>query len=142
VSKPETTNPPLTLGAVLYGADPGPLVHETQWLEWLREIAAGDPRALRDLFETTQDVVFTFISRIVEDRQTAEALTVEVFHDVWRHAAQFDPASGSVLGWIMRYANFTAINHVRLRQYSQATRLTDPFGPTGAVAETFRTVEG
>ena len=114
MSSPEPTIRPPTLGSVLYAGDTGPLVHETQWIAWLREMAAGDPRALRDLFETTQDVVCTFISHIVGDRETAESLTVEVFYDVWRHAGAFDPALGSVLGWIMSYARFKAINHVRL----------------------------
>ncbi len=114
MSSHETTIRPSTLGSVLYARDTGPLVHETQWIAWLREIAAGDARALRDLFETTQDVVCTFISHIVGNREAAESLTVEVFYDVWRHAAAFDPAFGSVLGWIMSYARFKAIDHVRL----------------------------
>ena len=114
MSSPETTIGPSTLGSILYAGDTGPLVHETQWIAWLREIAAGDPRALRALFDTTHDVVCTFISHVVGNRETAESLTVEVFYDVWRHAAAFDPALGSVLGWIMSYARFKAVSHVHL----------------------------
>lgn len=139
---PETTIRPPTLGAVLYVGHTGPLVFETQWIAWLREIAAGDPRALRDLFETTQDVVCTFIFRIVDDRKTAESLTIEVFHEVWRHAAAFDPTRGSVLGWIMSYARFKAIHQVYLRQHETGRLITDAFGrAASAVAEAERTTE-
>ncbi len=147
LERPETTFRPPTLGAVLYVGHTGPLLLETQWTAWLREIAAGDPRALRDLFETTQDVVYTFISRIVDDRKTAESLTIEVFYDVWRHAATFDPTRGSVLGWIMSYARFKAIHHVHLRQheterFETGRLITDAFArAAGDVAETERTIE-
>jgi DNA-directed RNA polymerase specialized sigma24 family protein len=144
---PETTLRPPTLGAVLYVGHKGPLVLETQWRTWLRAIAARDPRALRDLFETAQDVVCTFISRIVDDRNTAESLTIEVFFDVWRYAATFDPTRGSVLGWIMSNARYKAMHHVELCHHDtqgSETRavITDAFAhAAGALAETERTTE-
>jgi hypothetical protein len=38
--------------------------------------------------------------RIIHNRETAEEVTLDVFHDVWRRAATYDPAGGSVVGWI------------------------------------------
>jgi RNA polymerase sigma-70 factor (ECF subfamily) len=99
----------------LYAHGTEATIPEAQWVAWLRTIAGGDARALRELFEATHQIVLTFVSRIVSDRQTAEQLTVEVFYDVWRLAARFDPAFGSVLSWIMRQAHSKAIQH--LRQY-------------------------
>jgi hypothetical protein len=45
--------------------------------------------------------VFTLIVRITNDRETAEELMLDVFHDVWRRASTYDPAGATVLGWIM-----------------------------------------
>ncbi len=118
MTNPETITRQSTLGDVLYAQDSGALIAEAQWVMWLRAIAAGDPRALRDLFETTYPVIFTFISHIVGDREAAERLTVEVFHDVWGQAATFDSAFGSVLGWIMRHAHSKAIHHLSQRNES------------------------
>src|SRR5688572_31819065 len=51
--------------------------------------------------------------RIVHQRETAEELTLDVFHDIWRRASGFDPANGTVLGWIMNQARSRAIDRLR-----------------------------
>ena len=54
--------------------------------------------------------------RIAQNRQTAEELTIDVFHDVWRRAPQYDAANGPVLGWILNQARSRAIDRVRHEQ--------------------------
>ena len=51
--------------------------------------------------------------RITANRETAEELTIDVFHDVWRRAARYDAANGTVLGWIMNQARSRAIDRLR-----------------------------
>jgi RNA polymerase sigma-70 factor (ECF subfamily) len=51
--------------------------------------------------------------RIIANRETAEEITIDVFHDVWRRAARYDAASGTVLGWIMMQARSRAIDRLR-----------------------------
>jgi RNA polymerase sigma-70 factor (ECF subfamily) len=51
--------------------------------------------------------------RISGNRATAEELTLDVFHDVWRRASGYDPKNGTVLGWIMNQARSRAIDRVR-----------------------------
>jgi RNA polymerase sigma-70 factor (ECF subfamily) len=51
--------------------------------------------------------------RITANRETAEELTVDVFHDVWRRASRYDAADGTVLGWIMNQARSRAIDRLR-----------------------------
>ena len=51
--------------------------------------------------------------RITADRETAEELTIDVFHDVWRRASRYDAANGTVLGWIMNQARSRAIDRLR-----------------------------
>jgi len=103
---------PATLGDVLY-AEAKARVPEQEWADLVRSIAAGDQLALHGLYERAHRVVFTLILRITANRQTAEELTVDVFHDVWRRAWRYDPANGSVLGWIMNQARSRAIDHLR-----------------------------
>jgi len=50
------------------------------------------------------------------NRETAEEVTLDVFHDVWRKAASYDPANGSVAGWIMNQARSRAIDRLRFDQ--------------------------
>src|SRR5258708_7685344 len=51
--------------------------------------------------------------RITANGETAEEVTIDVFHDVWRRAARYDAANGTVLGWIMNQARSRAIDRLR-----------------------------
>jgi RNA polymerase sigma-70 factor (ECF subfamily) len=107
---------PRVLGDVLY-ADPREAVaSETDWVGLVDAVAAGDQRALHTLFERTHRLVFTLSVRITNNRETADEVTLDVFHDVWRRAAQYDPRDGSVVGWIMNQARSRAIDRLRFEQ--------------------------
>jgi RNA polymerase sigma-70 factor, ECF subfamily len=101
-----------TLGDVLY-AGPKNVPPEGEWVGLVQAIAAGDQLALHALYERTHRVVFTLVMRITANRETAEELTLDVFHDVWRRAARYDAANGTVLGWIMNQARSRAIDRLR-----------------------------
>jgi RNA polymerase sigma-70 factor, ECF subfamily len=103
---------PRTLGDVLYAKSGAP-TPEQDWARLVQSIAAGDQASLHALYERTHRIVFTLVMRITANRETAEELTVDVFHDVWRRAATYDPANGSVLGWVMNQARSRAIDRVR-----------------------------
>jgi RNA polymerase sigma-70 factor (ECF subfamily) len=104
--------PPATLGDVLYASAKAPVL-EQDWAKLVQSIAAGDQHALHALYERAHRPVFTLIMRITANRETAEELTIDVFHDVWRRAARYDPANGTVLGWIMNQARSRAIDRLR-----------------------------
>jgi RNA polymerase sigma-70 factor (ECF subfamily) len=103
---------PATLGDVLYASGKSP-VPEQDWAKLVQGIAAGDQLALHALYERAHRMVFTLAMRITANRETAEELTVDVFHDVWRRAADYDAANGTVLGWIMNQARSRAIDRLR-----------------------------
>ena len=89
--------------------------------------------ALHSLYDQTSRIVFTLIARIVTDRRaTAEELTVEVFHDVWRRAATYDVAGGPVIGWIMNQARSRAIDRVRFEHRQKRVTPTDTPLPAAA----------
>ena len=106
--------PAQTLGDVLYGADFEQRIPETDWIAMLHAIAGGDTSAFGDLYMMTHGVVFTLIMRITGARDTAEDLTIEVFHEVWRTARSYHPSTGSVIGWLMNLARAHANAHPRM----------------------------
>src|SRR6186997_1924483 len=112
MAKDATSNRPATLGDVLYAKSKAPVL-EQEWATLVQSIAAGDQLALHALYERAHRPVFTLIMRITANRETAEELTVDVFHDVWRRATRYDAASGTVLGWIMNQARSRAIDRLR-----------------------------
>ena len=107
---------PGTLGDVLYTDKSKTPVSEKDWVGLVHCIAAGDQLALHALYDRTHRVVFTLIVRITTNRETAEELTLDVFYDVWRRAARYDAANGTVLGWIMNQARSRAIDRLRFEQ--------------------------
>src|SRR2546426_11147926 len=102
-----------TLGDVLYVNKTEFRVSEQDWVRLVQSMAAGDELALYSLYEKTYRIVFTLIVRITNNRETAEEVTLDVFHDVWRRASTYDPADGSVVGWIMNQARSRAIDRFR-----------------------------
>jgi RNA polymerase sigma-70 factor (ECF subfamily) len=101
---------------LLYADKAKTRIPEQEWVALIRAIAAGDQLALRALYERTHRLVYTLSLRITNSRETAEELTLDVFHDVWRRASHYDAAGGSVLGWIMNQARSRAIDKLRFEQ--------------------------
>ncbi len=123
-----------TLGDVLYADKAKTRISETEWVELVRSIAAGDQRALQALYERTHRIVYTLSVRITSNRETAEEVTLDVFHDVWRRASSYDPAGGSVVGWIMNQARSRAIDRLRFeRRKKRVDHQAD--SPLPAIAE-------
>jgi RNA polymerase sigma-70 factor, ECF subfamily len=115
---------PGTLGDLLFADPSRRRISEQEWVDIIQAIAARDEAALRALYERSHRIAFTLIMRITRNRQTAEELTIDVFHDVWRRAPQYDAENGSVLGWIMNQARSRAIDRLR---YEQRQKRVDPF---------------
>src|SRR5436305_4783291 len=101
-----------TLGDLLYATSKAP-VPEQGWVTLVQSIATGDQLALHALYERAHRIVFTLMMRITANREIAEELTIDVFHDIWRRAARYDAANGTVLGWIMNQARSRAIDRLR-----------------------------
>lgn len=134
---PEEEQPeaePPCLGDVLYARPAQRLVSEQEWVELVRWVARGDQVALHRLYERAHRLVFTLAVRITGSPENAEEVTLDVFHDLWRRASRYDPANGTVLGWIMNQARSRAIDRVRFDHRKK--RLDPGFEEFLAEAET------
>ena len=124
---------PATLGDVLYAKSKAP-VPEQDWATLVQSVAAGDQFALHALYEMAHRPVFTLVMRITANRETAEELTIDVFHDIWRRASRYDAANGTVLGWIMNQARSRAIDRLRFESRKKRSHAGDvqPMGELAA----------
>ena len=125
-----------SLGDVLYAGRTKPPVSEAEWVALVQSIATGNQAALHGLYERAHRPVFTLIVRITANRETAEELTLDVFHDIWRRADRYDAAGGTVLGWIMNQARSRALDRLRFdrRQKRVQPDAEDPL-PVTEVAD-------
>jgi RNA polymerase sigma-70 factor (ECF subfamily) len=115
---------PDTLGAVLY-ANGRTTVPEAEWVQLVHSIAAGDQLALHALYERAHRPVFTLALRITNNRNTAEELTVDVFHGIWRNASKYEPTAGTVLGWVLNQTRWRAIDRLRFESRQKRLQLED-----------------
>jgi RNA polymerase sigma-70 factor (ECF subfamily) len=132
--------PSRTLGDVLY-AKSKPAALERDWAALVQSIAAGDELALHALYEMAHRIVFTFIMRITANQETAEELTIDVFHDVWRHASRYDATNGTVLSWIMNQARSRALDRLRFDGRKKRSQGGDLQPPAEATADPLDVLE-
>jgi RNA polymerase sigma-70 factor (ECF subfamily) len=139
---PEERSPgsPATLGDLLY-AKPHISGLEQEWAKLVQSIAAGDQLALHELYEKSHRMVFTLVMRITANRETAEELTIDVFHDVWRSASRYEPANGTVLGWVMNQARSRAIDRLRFDRRKKRSDRSDAPLPAEDAADPHDTLE-
>jgi RNA polymerase sigma-70 factor (ECF subfamily) len=90
--------------ASAYGADLGDL---------LGEVARGDLAAFEAVYDRVAAQVFGVIISVVRDPCLSEEVAQEVFVEIWRTAARFDPSRGKAITWVTTIAHRRAIDRVR-----------------------------
>jgi RNA polymerase sigma-70 factor, ECF subfamily len=98
------------------------IAHDVSIIE---RIVARDERAIGELYDRHNRVLFGLILRILRDRSEAEEILQEAFVQVWTRARTYNVALGSPAGWLVRIARNRAIdrlraNAVRLRAVESA----------------------
>ena len=132
---PPREDAPRTLGDLLCQDSGRARTHESEWIGLLQAIAAGEQWALHEIYARMYRIVFTSIVRIVKTRETAEELTIDVFHDVWRRAAGYERTSGTVAGWIMNQARSRAIDRLRFERRKKRTACASDVALVGSTAD-------
>lgn len=94
----------------------------------LLRVADGDTAAFAQFYDATCARVFGMVLRVLRDPGYSEETTQEVYAQVWRSAATFDPAEGAALAWVMTLAHRRAVDRVRAE--AAASRREWAYGTT------------
>ena len=78
--------------------------------------AGGDERALGELYDRYGAMAYSLACAVVGVHADAEEVVAEAFAQVWRSAAGFDPARGSVAAWVATICRTRALDLVRSRK--------------------------
>lgn len=88
-------------------------VHEQEWGELIALTAQGDQAALATLYDRTSPQVYGLVLKILDNREAAEEVTLDVYTQVWRQAHTYDETRGAPGGWLMTLARTRAIDRYR-----------------------------
>lgn len=88
---------------------------EAVWAEFMTQLQKGQVDALSALYDEASGLVFSVAFRILGNRADAEEVTLDVFTQVWRTAAKWDPARGSTTAWLVLLARSRALDRFRWR---------------------------
>jgi RNA polymerase sigma-70 factor (ECF subfamily) len=92
----------------------------------LSRIAAGDEGALARLYQESGKLVHGLALRILRNPADAEEVVLDVFIQVWRTAARFDPCRGSAMTWLVMMTRSRALDRLRSRELR--SRREEPLG--------------
>ena len=77
-------------------------------------VAGGDHAAFAELYDRTAARVFALAHRVLRNPSDSEEVAQDVYLDVWRRAAAFDPTRGSAISWVLMMAHARSVDKVRV----------------------------
>jgi len=85
------------------------------WKHYIDRCAAGDQSAMAQLYDESSSLVYSVALRMLGDAADAEEVTLDVYTQVWRTAATYDPNRGKATAWLVTLARSRAIDRLRSR---------------------------
>lgn len=79
----------------------------------LARIAQGDREAFGRFYDAFAPLALGLIRRILRDPAASEEVLQEVFWQIWREAARYDPGRGSPEAWVVMRSKTRAIDKLR-----------------------------
>ena len=86
---------------------------DTRQAELIGGAAAGDQRALAELFDSTSRAVYGLLLRILSDPGVAEEVLLDVYAQAWRQAGTYNAERGTPLAWLTTIARSRALDRLR-----------------------------
>jgi RNA polymerase sigma-70 factor (ECF subfamily) len=84
--------------------------------EYMAAVVEGDETAISRLYDRHKLLLRTIIARVLNSDSDADDLLQEIFVEIWNQAAQYNPARGKALGWIVTLTRRRAIDRSRRKQ--------------------------
>lgn len=90
--------------------------------------------AFTEVYDVMAPQVYGLIRRVLTDPALAEQITQDVMLTLWRTAARYDPAAGSISTWTLTIAHRRAVEQARADQHRRRANRIAAFDQTGGQA--------
>ena len=109
-----------------YTSEPdNPEDRNSRWKELISEIAAENESALSQLYDECNRLVYSLALKILNDKQDAEEVTLDVFKYVWENASKYRDERSNPTTWIVMLTRSRSIDRIRSRKNKEVA--TDIF---------------
>ena len=99
----------------------------------VRRMATGDESALAELYDRFGTPAYSLAMAMLRDTADAEEVVSDAFAQLWRSAATFDAARGTVQAWVVTVTRSRALDRLRSRRRrSAAAALVEEAAPSDA----------
>jgi RNA polymerase sigma-70 factor (ECF subfamily) len=85
-------------------------------VELMQKMAAGDAQALLEVYDRYSRLVYTLAFHVLRDAHAAEDISQEIFLQLWRDPAAYNPQRGRLGAWITVIVRHRAIDQLRRQQ--------------------------
>jgi RNA polymerase sigma factor (sigma-70 family) len=85
----------------------------------LREYRDGNVEAFEKFFRLTKKLIYAYVKRRIENPQSAQDITQEIFFRIHRYIVSFDRSKGTALNWVHSIAHNSIADHIRTQKQRQ-----------------------
>jgi RNA polymerase sigma-70 factor, ECF subfamily len=114
-------------------ADTAPDITAEEDMRLMERIAHKDAAAFQQFYRRYGGLLFSTISKVLNDHHDAEDIMQEVLVQLWQKAHLYEPRKGKPLTWLTTLAKNRAIDRIRSKQ--RRSRLSDEFGSEHKVTQ-------
>lgn len=86
----------------------------------IERAAFGDESAFAEFYDEVSPAVFGTTLKVLRNQAIAEEVTQEVFLELWKKAATYEPTRGAPKAWATTIAHRRAVDRVRSEESSRA----------------------
>lgn len=104
--------------------------------ERIARVARGDRRALEQLYDQYERLVYSFAIKLVHDPHLAEEVVQDVFMRVWTQASRYDPERGRFSSWLINMTRNLTIDRIRAARARGMVPLVRPDDTEREVVDT------
>ena len=90
--------------------------------ELIAALQAGDEQAFSYLYDHYSGSLYSIILQIVKIPETANDVLQEVFINIWRKIATYDPVKGRLFTWMLNISRNASIDMLRSKSYQNSLK--------------------